>query len=79
MFSAPDGLNKLLEMYFKFPFNLIGKFTIGFLGTYMYSNSGTKLGAQNEVFSAVSQTDLTRSLVPTVVQARGRVPLPTTT
>ena len=28
-FSAPNRLNKLLEMHFKFPFNLIGKFTLG--------------------------------------------------
>ena len=36
----------------------------------MYSNPGTQVqwGAQNEACSAVSQTDLTRSFVPSVAQ-----------
>ena len=31
LFWAPDGLNKLPEVCFEFPFNLIGKSTMAFL------------------------------------------------
>ena len=31
LFWVPNGLNKLPEMSFKFPFNLIGKSTVAFL------------------------------------------------
>ena len=34
-----------------------------------YSNPGTQVGAQNEDFGAVSQTDLTRGLVSSGTQA----------
>ena len=36
----------------------------------MNSNPGTQVGAQNKDFGAVSQIDLTGSLVPSVVQIR---------
>ena len=35
---------------------------------YAYSNPGTQVGSQNNDFSAVSQTDLTRSLVLSVAR-----------
>ena len=34
----------------------------------MYSNPGSQVGAQNKDFGAVSQLDLSRSLVPSVEQ-----------
>jgi len=36
----------------------------------MYSNPGTQVGAQDKDFSAVSQTDLIRRLLPSVAQIR---------
>ena len=41
-----------------------------------YSNPGTQVGTQNKDFGAVSQTDLTRSSFPSVVQAIGNEPFP---
>ena len=44
----------------------------------MYSNPGTQVGALNKDFGDVSQTDLTRNLVPSVAQgtqwAIGKIP-----
>ena len=61
LFWAPGGLNKLPEVCFEFPFNLIGKSTMTFsLANHgAFSNPGTQVGAQNEDFRAVSRTDLT--------------------
>ena len=41
-----------------------------------HSNPGTQMGTQNKDFGAVSQTDLTRSSFPSVVQATGNEPFP---
>ena len=61
LFRAPNGLNKLLEMHFKFPFNLIGKLIMTFLKAShsACSNPGKQVGTQNKDYSAVLQTDLT--------------------
>ena len=48
---SPSGLNRLLEMRFKFPLNLTGKSTMA--NHSVYSNPGTQVGAQNKGFSAV--------------------------
>ena len=36
-------------------------------------NPGTQVGTQNKDFDTVSQMDLTRSLVPSVVQATAKI------
>ena len=72
-FQAPNRHNKLWEMRFEFPFNLIGKLTMAFLlGQLMRdTNPGTQVGAQNKDFGTVLQTDLTIALVPSVAHGRG--------
>ena len=66
IFWAPNSLDELLEVRFKFPFVLIGKSAMAFLtgqslGTYTCTqNPGTQVAASNKDFSAVSQMDLTR-------------------
>ena len=72
-FQAPNRHNKLQEMRFEFPFNLIGKLTMAFLlGQLMRdTNPCTQVGAQNKDFGTVLQTDLTIGLVPSVAQGRG--------
>ena len=72
-FQAPSRHNKLWEMRFEFPFNLIGKLTMAFLlGQLMRdTNPCTQVGAQNKDFGTVLQTDLTIGLVPSVAQGRG--------
>ena len=59
LFCAPNRLNELPHVHFEYPFNLIGKSTMAFL-TGAYSNPATWVGAQNNDFGAVLQTDLTR-------------------
>ena len=56
-------------MRFEFHFNLIGKWA----NHGARSNSGTQVGTQCKDFGAVSQTNLTRSLVPTAAQATDRL------
>ena len=68
-----NGLNELLEMRFKFPFNLIRELIMALLtgqSWHVLKSWNTRVGAQNQDFGAVSQTDLIRSLLPSVVQAR---------
>ena len=54
-------------MGFEFPFNLIGFFNRPI--TTRTQILEHDVGAKNEDFGAVLQTDLTRSLVPSVAQA----------
>ena len=61
---TPNGLNELPEVRFEFLFILIGNQA----NHDAYSNSGAQVGAKNKDFSVVSQTELTRSLVPFVAQ-----------
>ena len=71
-----NGLNELLEMRFKFPFNLIGKLIMALLtgqSWHVLKSWNTRVGAQNQDFGAVSQTDLIRSLDPSVVQASSKL------
>ena len=73
---APNGLNELLEMRFKLPFNLIRKLIVALLtgqSWHVLKSWNTRVGAQNQDFGAVSQTDLTRSLDPSVAQARSNL------
>ena len=66
--GAPDGLNELPEVRLEFPFNLIGRdFLRG--QSWRVLKSWYKGWAQNKDFGAVSQTDLNRSLFPSVAQA----------
>ena len=66
MFWTPNGLNKLPEVCFEFPFNLTGDHYKQNKGLFQlanrgaYSNLGTQLEVQNKDFGAVSQTELTR-------------------
>ena len=62
LFWAANGLNKVLEMHFDFPFNLIGKLSI----VLQQANRGV-----NKDFCTGSQTNLTRGLpvIPVVLQA----------
>ena len=59
-------------MPFEFPFNLIGiLLNKGFSEQAIHetcSNPCSQVGAQNKDFGAVSQLDLSRSLVPSVEQ-----------
>ena len=59
---AANGLYKVLEMHFDFPFNLIGKLSI----VLQKANRGV-----NKDFCTGSQTNLTRGLpvIPVVLQA----------
>ena len=65
--GAPNGLNELPEVRLEFPFKLIGK---GFLRgqSRRVLQSWYKGWAQNKDFGAVSQTDLNRSVFPSVAQ-----------
>ena len=56
IFWAPNVTD--LETHSKFPFNLASHCT--------YSNPATQVGTQNKDISAVSQTDVTRILLPSV-------------
>ena len=58
LFWAANGLNNLPEMRFRFPFNLIGKWTMAFLTVQSWrkSNPGTQVAAQNKDFVADLQT-----------------------
>ena len=55
-FWAPNVTDS--ETHSKFPFNLASHCT--------YSNPATQVGTQNKDISAVSQTDVTRILLPSV-------------
>ena len=71
MFWAPNGLTELPKMHFKFPFNLTGNLTVA-LSTgqsWHVLKSRYTRGTQNKDFGAVSQTELTRNLVPSVAPA----------
>lgn len=62
-FGAFNRLNELLEVHFKFHFNLINQLHNGLLTgrpwcILTYSNPGTQLGAQNKDFGADSQNAL---------------------
>ena len=74
MFWGPNGLNELPEMHFKSPFNLTGKLTVALLTGQLWHvlKSHYTGGTQNNDFGTVSQTDLTRNLVPSVAQASVR-------
>ena len=68
-----NGLNKLPEMPFIFPFNLTSKSTMAFLKDQswcVFQSSGTQLEDQNKDFHAVLQTDLARSLALSVALAK---------
>ena len=59
---TPNRLNKLLKVRFKFPFILIGKWTMSFLTgqSWLVRKSWYTCGGQNKEFGTASQTDLTR-------------------
>ena len=61
---TPNGLNELPEVRFEFLLILIGNQA----NHDAYSNSGAQVGAKNKDFSVVSQTELSRSLVPFLAQ-----------
>ena len=72
MFWVLNGLNKVPEVRFEFPFIVIGISTMAFLTgqswhilKFWYTG-----GAQNKDIGAISQTGFTKSLVPCVAQAR---------
>ena len=70
MFLVRNGLKELPEMPFDNLFNLIGKSVVAFLTGSLWRvlKSWYTGGAQNKDFSAVSQTDLIRRLLPSVAQ-----------
>ena len=72
LFWVLNGLNKVPEVRFEFPFIVIGISTMAFLTgqswrilKFWYTG-----GAQNKDIGAISQTGFTESLVPCVAQAR---------
>ena len=59
-------------MHFKFPFNLIGKFTMGEGGGAFFNRTimlHTQIGAQRKDLCTVSQTGLTRNCPSSVAKA----------
>ena len=82
MLWARNRLNKLPEECFKFSLILIhlanGQWHFKQANHGMFSNLDTQVGALNKDFGDVSQTDLTRNLVPSVAQATqwaiGKIP-----
>ena len=76
-FWAPNnGLDKLPEICFVFPFNLTSKLTMAFLTDQprrvllcILKSCYTAGGLERGFWCQVSQMDLTRSLVPSVAQA----------
>ena len=56
-------------MHFKFPFNLIGKFTMGGLFFNKTTMLHTQIGTQRKDFCTVSQTGLTRHFPSYVAKA----------
>ena len=70
---APSRLNKLPEERLKFSLILIhlanGQWHLKQANHGTYSNPCTQVGAWNKDFGDVSQTDLTRNLVPSVAEA----------
>ena len=74
LFWAPNGLNELTEMRFKFPFNLIGKSTMALLtGQSKRVIKSWYTGAQNKDFYAVLQTDLGPSVAQAISIGRGQI------
>ena len=71
LFWVLNGLNEVPEVRFEFPFIVIGKSTMAFLTgqSWRVLKPWYTCGAQNKDFGAISQTGLTRSLVPCVAQA----------
>ena len=61
---VPNGLKKIPEAHFEFPFNLIGKSVITFLtgqSLYALKTCYTLVWSQNKAFGAGSKTVLTRA------------------
>ena len=72
LFGAPNGLNKLPEIHFIFPFNLIGKLTMAFFNrpvmvrTYILVHSR---GPKTTISALFADRLHNQSLVSSVVQA----------
>ena len=74
LFWVPNGLKELPEVHFKFFLQRDWQIDNGFFNTPLMvrtQNPGTQVGTQNKYFGAVSQKNLTRSLVPSVAQTKG--------
>jgi len=71
LFWAPCGLNKLLEVRFKLPFNLIGKMTMPFLAglSWCMLKSWYKVGGPEQGFQSCFTDRHNQSLVSSVAQA----------
>ena len=70
LFWPPNGLNKLPEMRFEFPFILIGKSTMNFLaGQSWHVFKSWYTGGGPEGFRRCFADGLNQSLVSSVVQA----------
>ena len=70
---VPYGLNKLLEMHFKFPFNLVGKSTTAFLtgqSWHVLKSQYTGGGSAEQGVWGCFADGLNLSLVLSVAQAR---------
>ena len=63
------GLNELPHMRFEFPWPANRQRDFWQASHGGYSNAGIWVAAQNKDFGAISQTDLTRSLVSSAEQA----------
>ena len=72
LFRAPNRLNELSEMHFKFPFILIGKSTMAFLTGQSWHGLKswyTGVGPEQLGFQCCFVNGLNQSLVSSVVQA----------
>ena len=70
---VPYGLNKLLEMHFEFPFNLVGKSTTAFLtgqSWHVLKSQYTGGGSAEQGVWCCFADGLNLSLVLSVAQAR---------
>ena len=72
LFWAPDGLNKLPEVCFEFPFNMIGKSTMAFLTgqSWRVLKSWYTGGDPEQGFPGCFANGPNQSLVSSVTQAK---------